>query len=130
MQTYPIKMTLPMQLPTNNISQPQFPKVESFNDQGSNESVSRIIQELSLDFDKTKCDTSSLSTTTTIHSRSRSLSYHSATETRLDQISLSAKSSVSGLLSLTRRLSFGTGDDDTSTGEHRLLARLKYATVS
>nr|CAH8842324.1 unnamed protein product [Trichobilharzia regenti] len=130
LQTYPIKMTLPMQLPTNNISQPQFPKVESFNDQGSNESVSRIIQELSLDFDKTKCDTSSLSTTTTIHSRSRSLSYHSATETRLDQISLSAKSSVSGLLSLTRRLSFGTGDDDTSTGEHRLLARLKYATIS
>ncbi|CAH8498830.1 unnamed protein product [Heterobilharzia americana] len=131
LQTSPLKITFPLRLPIKSDSQSS--EIELFNKQGSYESISGIIKGLSIEFDKTARGTLSHSPST-IHSRSGSLSYYSATETKLDQANSSAKSSMPELLLSTKELSLGNDDDDddddTSNSKHRLLVRLKYATIS
>lgn len=128
LQINPIKMTLPLKLTQNNKSI-QSGQTDTHKKQTSHESISRIIDGLSLEYQKSNCSTLSQSVSD-IHTRSGS--YYSIAETKTNPLNVPIKNSISELLSV-KELSLDVQNTDSNngnSGEHRLRVRLKYGTVS
>ncbi|CAI2726889.1 unnamed protein product [Schistosoma spindalis] len=128
LQINPIKMTLPLKLTQNNKSI-QSGQTDTYKKQTSHESISRIIDGLSLECQKSNCSTLSQSISD-IHTRSGS--YYSIVETKTNPLNVPIRNSISELLS-AKELSLNVQNTDSNngnSGEHRLRVRLKYGTTS
>ncbi|CAH8516925.1 unnamed protein product [Schistosoma rodhaini] len=128
LQINPIKMTLPLKL-TQSDKSIQSGQTDTYKQQTSHQSISQIIDGLPLECQKSNCSTLSQSISDT---HSRSGSYYSIVETKTNPLNVPMKNSISELLS-ANELSLNvqnTNSNNSSSGEHRLLVRLKYGTVS
>ncbi|CAH8478512.1 unnamed protein product [Schistosoma turkestanicum] len=130
LQINSIKMTLPSKLNQNNNSV-QSDKINSPKQQTSHESLSRTIDGLSLECQKSNCSTLSQSMSD-IHSRSGS--YYSIMETKTNPLNVSTKNFIPEFLLLSPKelspINQDTNGNSINSSRHRLLVRLKYGTIS
>ncbi|TNN17895.1 DENN domain containing 1A, partial [Schistosoma japonicum] len=130
LQINSIKMTLPLRLTENNNVRSS--QMDTSKKQLSHESISKVIEGLSLECQKSNCSTLSQSVSD-VHSQSGS--YYSIVETKPHQSNVSTKSSTSELLLFPKELSVndretGSNSNGGSSGKHRFIVRLKYGTIS
>ncbi|KAK4469477.1 hypothetical protein MN116_007025 [Schistosoma mekongi] len=130
LQINSIKMTLPLRLTENNNVRSS--QMDTSKKQFSHESISKVIEGLSLECQKSNCSPLSQSVSD-VHSRSGS--YYSIVATKPHQSNVSTKNSTSELLIFPKELSVndretGNNRNGDSSGKHKFIVRLKYGAIS